>query len=71
MSEDRDATQIDSLEVNYESRRKHTINDTNIDAHADSRTLLTQLTDIETRDLCVSEWRTADHEPASRLVRTV
>ena len=55
MSEDRDATQIDSLEVNYESRRKHTINDTNIDAHADSRTLLTQLTDIETRDLCVSE----------------
>ena len=51
MSEDRDATQIDSLEVNYESRRKHTINDTNIDAHADSRTLLTQLT----RDLCVSE----------------
>ena len=66
MSEDREATQIDSLEVNYESRRKHTINDTNIDAHADSRTLLTQLTDIETRDLCVSDWRTDGRSRASK-----
>ena len=65
MSEDRDATQIDSLEVNYESRRKNTINDT-FDTHADSSTLLTQLTDIETRDLCVSDWRTDGRSRASK-----
>ena len=62
MSEDREATQIDSLEVNYESRRKHTINDTNFDTHADSSTLLTQLT----RDLCVSDWRTDGRSRASK-----